>query len=281
MGENPIKALSFLCLTAFALALGLPSADAQTRNQCFEVLCIDTATRGETTILTARNTARNTPITVSLALRLDNLDAEGTGQAVLAPGKARQLFILTPRGRGASEFTYDYSWMPGDFRARPDPRATYALPFRGAALPVLQGCDGWFSHRGELGQSIDFAMPIGTQVHAARAGRVIFTKRDSQRGGPSQRFINDDNKVLVQHADGSVAAYAHLAFDSARVVPGQDVRAGDVLALSGNTGFSAEPHLHFELYTPKPEGGRQTWPVRWRIGDETVVCPRRGTVLNN
>lgn len=271
-----MKALHFLLL----IVLSLP-ASAQSRDECFGALCVMSETRGGATVVTARNVDRVAPISLALTFRLRNMVAEGTGQAVLGPGDARQVAVLRPKGPGTWLFRYDYSWVPGDFRARPDPAALYELPFRGAAFRIAQSCGGWFSHRGESAQAIDFVMPIGTPVRAARPGRVIVTRMDSQRGGASPAYADDDNKVLVQHRDGSVAAYAHLSYRSAKVVPGQSVVAGDVLALSGNTGYSARPHLHFEVYTPVAGGGRRSWPVRWHTGRSVVICPPRGTVLRN
>ena len=55
------------------------------------------------------------------------------------------------------------------------------------------------------------------------------------------------NRVVVQHEDGTFAAYAHLRRDSVAVVPGQRVEAGELLAEVGNTGNTTEPHLHVQL----------------------------------
>jgi murein DD-endopeptidase MepM/ murein hydrolase activator NlpD len=53
------------------------------------------------------------------------------------------------------------------------------------------------------------------------------------------------NNVRIVHADGTMAVYAHLQLESARVQVGVHVRAGQVLALSGDTGYTTGPHLHF------------------------------------
>ncbi len=259
----------------------LPAPAAQTSETCYGPLCIRAERQGDTTTLMARNATDAAPLSVAIALRLENMNARGVDRAVLRPGEIRQLVILTPDAPGEWRYHYDYEWIPGDYDARPDPRARYALPFRQGALPVLQSCNGWFSHRGEANQAVDIGMPEGTPVRAARAGRVILVKMDSRVGGRSRKYLGQDNKVLVQHDDGSVAAYAHMLPASARVAPGARVAVGDVLALSGNTGFSAQPHLHFELYTPLPGGGRKSWPVTWQIDGRDTVCPRRGTVLRN
>ena len=53
------------------------------------------------------------------------------------------------------------------------------------------------------------------------------------------------NNVRIVHADGTMAVYAHLELESVRVHVGDRVRAGQVLAASGDTGFTTGPHLHF------------------------------------
>ncbi|WOI55289.1 M23 family metallopeptidase [Palleronia sp. LCG004] len=256
-------------------------ASAQRSETCYGLLCIIAETRDASVILSARNASGHAPITAALTLDLDNMIARGVANATLRPGEIRDFVTLTPSGSPPYEYRYRYQWVPGDTRARPDPGATYALPFRRAALPVVQSCGGWFSHRGEADQAVDFGMPIGTPVHAARTGRVVMVRTDSREGGRARRFIGRDNTILIEHADGSIANYAHLSYRSARVAEGESVQAGDMIALSGNTGYSASPHLHFELYTPLANGGRKSWPVAWRIGGERVLCPRRGTILRN
>ena len=61
------------------------------------------------------------------------------------------------------------------------------------------------------------------------------------------------NIVRVLHDDGTMALYVHLNWNTIRVVPGQEVRRGEYLADSGNTGFSTGPHLHFVVQ--RNEGG--------------------------
>ncbi|MGN6104983.1 MAG: M23 family metallopeptidase, partial [Kofleriaceae bacterium] len=62
------------------------------------------------------------------------------------------------------------------------------------------------------------------------------------------------NFVLVLHDDGTLGEYMHLAPASVSVKPGQRVERGQRLALSGNTGFSSTPHLHFQVMTAGDDG---------------------------
>ncbi|MER5310072.1 M23 family metallopeptidase [Streptomyces sp. NPDC002773] len=101
-----------------------------------------------------------------------------------------------------------------------------------------QGGAMWASkHSGQ-----DFAVPVGTPVKAAGAGTVV--KAGPNGGGDGPAY---GNAIVVKHANGTYSQYAHLSKIKAHV--GQKVAAGQQIALSGNTGNSSGPHLHFEIRT--------------------------------
>lgn len=85
-------------------------------------------------------------------------------------------------------------------------------------------------------QGIDIAAGEGTPVHPVAAGRVAFS---GSRGGYG-------NAVVVDHGDGRVTLYAHNSANWVGV--GDSVDPGDILALSGSTGRSTGPHVHFEMW---------------------------------
>ncbi len=95
---------------------------------------------------------------------------------------------------------------------------------------LLEGDDG--RHPG-----IDIAVASGSYVRAAGSGEVIDAAEDSIYG----RF------VLIDHGNGFWSRYGHAVYLS--VTRGQRVRRGEVIALSGSTGRSTAPHLHFEIIT--------------------------------
>ena len=81
-------------------------------------------------------------------------------------------------------------------------------------------------------------MPIGTPIYAARGGTVIEVASDFYDDGLDASVDGPRaNVVRVLHDDGTMSLYAHLNWNSIRVVPGQRVERGEYLADSGNTGL--------------------------------------------
>ena len=118
----------------------------------------------------------------------------------------------------------------------------YPLPWRGGPFRLSQGANGQYSHYGPKNRyAMDIAMPEGTPIIAARGGTVVKTENGQTGRGndPSGNFVR------VLHEDGTMGVYLHLKKGSVSVREGQRVVVGSALALSGNTGNSSGPHLHF------------------------------------
>jgi murein DD-endopeptidase MepM/ murein hydrolase activator NlpD len=88
----------------------------------------------------------------------------------------------------------------------------------------------------EFHSGIDIGVPEGTSVHATASGVVEYA--GDQRSGYG-------NVVYINHPGGFITIYGHNS--RLLVTPGQSVKAGDVIALSGNTGYSSGPHVHYEI----------------------------------
>ncbi|MDR6976659.1 murein DD-endopeptidase MepM/ murein hydrolase activator NlpD [Streptomyces sp. 3330] len=86
----------------------------------------------------------------------------------------------------------------------------------------------------------DFAVPSGTKVVAAHGGTVVKAGGNGAGDGPAY-----GNAIVIKHANGVYSQYAHLSRIHVKV--GQIVKTGQKIALSGNTGNSSGPHLHFEI----------------------------------
>lgn len=129
-----------------------------------------------------------------------------------------------------------------------DTSYVYSLPYEeGRSFLIVQGYYGIFSHQNRA--ALDFKMKRGTKVCAARGGVVIRIKEDSDRGGTNKKYRSDGNNIVIQHEDGSRAGYWHLRKNGALVNAGDTVRQGQVIGLSGKTGYAAAPHLHFLVWT--------------------------------
>ena len=125
--------------------------------------------------------------------------------------------------------------------------------------------------------AVDIAMPVGTDVHAARAGVVIDIAStnfaDSLEPDGAQANI-----VRILHDDGTYAIYAHLNWNAIRVRPGDIVERGEYIADSGNTGFSSGPHLHFVVV--KNSGMKvESVPLVFEGANGTAVTPETGMEL--
>ncbi len=125
----------------------------------------------------------------------------------------------------------------------------YAYPLQTSQLRIEQGWGGAYSHHDVQNRhAVDFAAGIGTPVIAARTGTVMEVEADFARAGlDAETFAGRANFVRIVHDDGTMALYAHLDVDGVLVRVGQRVRKGEAIGFSGNTGFTAGPHLHFTV----------------------------------
>ena len=121
----------------------------------------------------------------------------------------------------------------------------YDLPFEeGTKHKIVQGYGGKFSHKNKA--ALDFSMPEGTPVCAARGGIVFSFKDDSDEGGLLPKYKNKANYIIIKHDDGSLGCYWHLRKNGVIAKKGY-VEKGDVIGYSGKTGFVLRPHLHFTV----------------------------------
>jgi murein DD-endopeptidase MepM/ murein hydrolase activator NlpD len=174
----------------------------------------------------------------------------GTNVAAAAPDNAPPRVVqVTPRvvaapppepqvppeaqQRSAARTTVGAGATMTDATPMPAPAAAkFRWPARGRIIVGF----GAEQPDGTKSEGINLAVPLGTDVHAAEAGRVHYAGDGLKGYG---------NLILIRHANGWVSAYAHA--DQMLVKAGDEVRRGQVIGKAGKTGPVAQPQLHFEL----------------------------------
>ncbi|MEU3051358.1 transglycosylase family protein [Streptomyces sp. NPDC006984] len=124
--------------------------------------------------------------------------------------------------------------------AQEQSRLTASAPLENPTVTAVYGQRGSWAAGYHTG--VDFATPVGTSIKAVAAGTVVSAGWDGAYG----------NAVVIQHTDGVYTLSAHLSTTS--VTAGENVTAGQQIGLSGNTGNSTGPHLHFEVRTSNTYG---------------------------
>lgn len=129
---------------------------------------------------------------------------------------------------------------------KPDLDYLYRLPFKThKKYEVSQSFNGNFSHNNSRSRfAIDFQLNVGESVFAAREGMVVkVIDWFSKQGG--KELLNAANKIIILHSDGTLASYVHLDYNGSFVKEGEFVKKGQKIGVSGLTGYTRGPHLHF------------------------------------
>jgi murein DD-endopeptidase MepM/ murein hydrolase activator NlpD len=202
-------------------------------------ICVNAVDQGGNVELRAKN-LRDYPVTYTLRVRTNDFDVAGpkTVTHTLAPQESARVMMLNRADeRFKGQYRYFLEWTVGDKDAIHDDDHLYALPYAsGNSYRVLQGYGSRFSHTGLEAFAVDFDMPD----------------------------------------DGTTGEYYHLQKDGALVEIGESVARGQKIGLSGNTGHTTMPHLHFAVYRATEWGNTQSIPVRFESADGVVMRPRHG-----
>ncbi|MFI1646832.1 LysM peptidoglycan-binding domain-containing M23 family metallopeptidase [Streptomyces avidinii] len=137
---------------------------------------------------------------------------------------------------------------PAEAPAAPQSAAGFVAPVSGGISTQYKVAGSMWSSGYHTG--VDFIASSGTSVKAVGAGTVVSAGWSGSYG----------NEVVIRHADGKYSQYAHLSQLS--VSSGQSVTAGQSIGLSGSTGNSTGPHLHFEIRTT-PSYGSDLDPIAY------------------
>lgn len=211
------------------------------------------------------------PVTVEVQLEFKNLDPDKELPyigVINARDNKRILRLSYTNKEQGWKFNSRYKYYMGSIFARHNDHYVYRLPFKkGLAFRLNQGYNNSFTHKDDLKYSLDFDLSEGTEVYAARDGLVVQVVEGNTKSGPFEEFMDDANYVTVLHDDGTFADYSHLKKDGVLIDTGQFIRRGQLIAYSGNTGFTTGPHLHFTVKKAKKGGGFNTIPVKFHTLD--------------
>lgn len=241
-------------------------------------LAVDKNRDGDIVELYATNN-NDYPITYSVRVRTPaSTSARSRSfRGILEGQQSRRLMDVRANDDQADELSISCNWTIGDRDASHDDDHLYLLPYAdGTSHRVLQGFGSRFSHRGAEQYAVDFKMAVGTPVHAARGGFVARIEESHDKGCWEDGCGKFANFIVVMHDDGTTGEYYHLQHNGALVEVGERVAAGQKIGLSGNTGHTALPHLHFAVYHATRRARSQSVPVNFISADGVVYRPRRG-----
>jgi len=224
---------------------------------------------------------------VELALRFETISGleyphpDDPLRWLLPPRSAMPLVRLARlEGAGQPSLEYRYEYLIGDPQAQHRPAEPYRVPFAiWSGHTVSQAYPDMLTHTTpDSRYAVDIAMPVGTDVFAARGGIVFDVAAQNFKGGADASNMSLANVVRILHDDGTYAIYAHLNWNSIRVRVGDVVERGEYIADSGNTGYSSGPHLHFVVV--RNTGMRmQSVPVTFAGANSASIAPATGQVL--
>ncbi|MBZ0095445.1 MAG: M23 family metallopeptidase [Sulfuricella sp.] len=190
--------------------------------------------------------------------------------------------LYSANPRYGNSFQFKYSHSIGSPNAAHSPAAIYRMPYPdGSQFRIGQAYGGYVTTHTtpDSFYAIDITMPKRTPVLAARAGMVVDKESRYGDGAKEEYFRDKANHITILHDDGTFAEYAHLEQNSIYVWFGQRVQEGSVIALSGNSGYSSGPHLHFAILKAT-ESGRTSLPFRFYSKARGTFTPSYGmTVL--
>jgi murein DD-endopeptidase MepM/ murein hydrolase activator NlpD len=225
------------------------------------------------------------PVSVKLELDLTNFSSSnGISPIVVIPAKTKgfkitSLEVINPKVTANFKTKSRYNY--GDTNLKDYIDYDYSLPFqKGKPFTVFQGYNGNVTHQNE--NSLDFTMPIGTEIRAAREGIVVKVVKAFNQSCIEKECAEFNNYIIIYHPDGTFSQYVHLKRGGAVVKEGDIVKQDDLIGYSGNVGRSSGPHLHFMVYIQHIDS-METLKTRFKIndGNKSEFLVERGQYARN
>lgn len=133
---------------------------------------------------------------------------------------------------------------------------------------LIQGWNGKYGHVERLQYAYDFIMPIGTAILAAHSGTVVALEESYD---DNTRTPGKENYLIIDHGNKTYSRYYHLTKNGVLVEIGDKVKTNDKIALSGNSGASGGPHLHFDVTKDCFNWGCQTIEFKFKNSTENPL----------
>ncbi len=268
-----------ICLLFFVIyAFSIQGAYAKVN--CFkDTICIETV-RGDGVVDFQVENLKDIDVTITITVNAENmiLPENLPYTETINGNSAIKMFRISIMDRNkGSKYNYHVDWTRGNKYAEHDDSYVYRLPYAtGSYYRISQGYNELFSHNESSRYAIDFAMPEGTLVYAAREGRVVDVRDFNDIGGPTQEFADYSNYIVIRHADDTIGEYHHLQKNGLEVSIGDSVLKGQLIGYSGNTGFSSNPHLHFGIYKSYDGNKRISFSVKFNSTQGIISSPIKG-----
>ena len=274
-----------LTFTAFSSIHVWSAESPLITSDCSDQLCLINTTTQESVSLSISNNAESV-MSIDFSYETLNFDVSYELTNTFSIGPNESIVVLEMAIANENEdwsYQWNYNFQLGDFEASHDGGFIYMLPYQaGESHRVSQGFNGSFSHVDGVNQyGVDFVMAKGTSILAVRAGKVVKVVEASNVGGPTVAFVDKANYVVIEQSDGTHAHYAHLQQYGALVEEGDVVEVGQKIGLSGNTGWSTGPHLHFAITSPLDGTDATSHPFIFESSDGNITDPIANTIYTS
>lgn len=220
------------------------------------------------------------PMSAKFDFKLSNMTSSlPSNQIVVIPAKAKKFEIAkitVIKQNAANSFSYTNTFNFGNALQKDyDKDYIYDLPFeKGKTQLIYQGYNGKFSHQNA--NALDFNLKTGEKIFAAREGTVVAVVENNTQSCANISCAKFNNKIVVMHPDGTFADYVHLKLNGAEVKIGDEVKKGQFIGYSGNTGFSNGPHLHFAVFLNRIDGKRDYLPTKFKTSESDSLLLEEG-----
>lgn len=215
------------------------------------------------------------PISSKFSFKLENMTSTLPNETVIVmPPKSRRVLIarINPdKPNQKNGFQYSVVTNFGDVtQEKYDKDYVYWLPFEvGKTQLIFQGYRGKLSHKDS--DALDFNLNTGDKIFAAREGLAIEVVENNTKSCSDISCAKFNNRIIIMHSDGTFAEYSHLKFQGAEVNPGDQIKKGQLIGYSGNTGYSTGPHLHFSVFINRLDGKRDYIKTKFRTSDSEAT----------